>query len=323
VTLRLWIDPAAPNGDRACCAPSAVRSARETCHERGVPHVALDLRDAFRGAVVDPFVASYARGATPNPCVRCNGVFRFDALARFADAVGARELHTGHYARIARLDGVPLVARGVDARKDQSYMLATVEPALLERLRFPLGDRTKDESRARARELGLAAAEARESQEVCFLGGGDYRTFLSRQGVAGTPGAIVDEAGATLGRHAGVEGFTTGQRRGLGIAAPEPLYVVRTEPERGAVVVGPRRSLGRRRVLLDDARLYVRRERVEAKLRYRSPGVPARVAPSSGGRLRLDLEREVFAVAHGQTAALYEGDVVVGAGVVAADGVAA
>ena len=173
LTLRLWIDPQAPDPERACCAPSAVRRARDACHAREVPHLALDLRDSFHDAIVAPFVADYAAGATPNPCVRCNGDFRFDALLDAAARLGGEQLLTGHYARIAHVEGVPVVARGIDARKDQSYMLARLEPAALQRVGFPLGESTKEETRARARALGLAAADAPESQEVCFLGGGD------------------------------------------------------------------------------------------------------------------------------------------------------
>jgi tRNA-specific 2-thiouridylase len=267
--------PGGADPDRACCAPTAVRAARETCHGRGAAHLSLDLRDAFRTAVVTPFVAGYAAGATPNPCVRCNGGFRFSALTDAAGRLGAQSLHTGHYARLAWVDGVPLIARGVDPDKDQSYMLAGVGPELLERVRFPLGERTKAASRARARQLGLAAADAPESQEVCFLGGGDYRAFLARHGVERRPGPIRTEAGVEVGRHDGVAGFTPGQRRGLGVSGPEPLYVLRTDPAERAVVVAPRGRLGVRHVRLTDARLHLPRSRVAAKLATgRPPSAP-------------------------------------------------
>jgi tRNA-uridine 2-sulfurtransferase len=316
VTLRLWIDPEAPDPERACCAPTAVRRARDACHARGVPHLALDLRDPFRTAVVDPFVAGYAAGATPNPCVRCNGDFRFEALLDAATLLGAERLLTGHYARIAERDGIRVVARGADPRKDQSYMLARLDPAHLERLGFPLGGVTKDETRARARALGLAAADAAESQEVCFLGGGDYRGFLRRSGVPFGDGAVVDEAGRELGRHDGAAGFTPGQRRGVGVAADEPLYVLRTDAPANVVVVAPKGRLGRDRLHLVDARLHVDRTRVDAKLRYRSPAVAATVEPCADG-LELRLDRPAFGIAPGQTAALYDGDAVVGVGTIA------
>ena len=217
VTLRLWLDPNGPNAERACCSPSAVVAARESCHARGLPHVTLDLREAFRRAVVTPFVRGYARGETPNPCIRCNGGFRFAELLSFARRVGASTLATGHYARIVERDGRLLLARGVDEHKDQSYMLARLSPRHLPRISFPLGTQTKDETRAEAAAAGLAAAQRAESQEACFLAGGDYRSFLDRHGLPESPGTIVDEAGDELGEHRGYWQFTPGQRRGLGV----------------------------------------------------------------------------------------------------------
>src|SRR3954470_6586818 len=192
VTLRLWLDPKGPDADRACCSPDAVLAARAACHARGIPHVTLDLREEFRRAVVTPFVRGYARGETPNPCTRCNGSFRFAELASFAERAGAARLATGHYARIVERDGHLLVARGADPDKDQSYMLATVDPRLLPRLWFPLGDQTKTDTRAQAAAAGLAAAGRAESQEACFLAGDDYRSFLERHGFAAEDGPIVD-----------------------------------------------------------------------------------------------------------------------------------
>src|SRR4051794_15856866 len=186
VTLRLWLDPAGPDAERACCSPDAVLAARAACHARGLPHVTLDLREEFRRAVVTPFVRGYARGETPNPCTRCNGSFRFAELAAFAERAGAARLATGHYARIVERAGQLLVARGADPQKDQSYMLATVDPKLLPRLWFPLGGQTKAQTRAEAAAAGLAAAGRAESQEACFLAGDDYRSFLGRHGLAST-----------------------------------------------------------------------------------------------------------------------------------------
>ena len=178
VTLRLWLDPNGPDSERACCSPSAVIAARESCHARGLPHVTLDLREEFRRAVVTPFVRGYARGETPNPCIRCNGGFRFAELLSFARRVGATALATGHYARIVERDGRLLLARALDEHKDQSYILARLAPRHLPHIRFPLGTQTKDETRAEAAEAGLAAANRAESQEACFLAGDDYRSFL-------------------------------------------------------------------------------------------------------------------------------------------------
>jgi tRNA-specific 2-thiouridylase len=314
VTLRLWQDPAGPSAERACCSPEAVAAARATCHARGLPHVTLDLREEFKSAVVDPFAAGYAAGDTPNPCTRCNGAFRFDALLAFAERAGAQSLWTGHYARIVEHDGRLLVGRAADADKDQSYMLSTLDPEALARIRFPLGEQTKDETRAEAVAAGLEAAARAESQEACFLAGGDYRHFLERQGLRRREGEVVDENGTVLGRHDGFWQFTPGQRRGLRVASGRALYVLGTDRTTNAVVVGPRESLAVTRVEAD-GRMYADVDRARVKLRHRSAPVPARVAASNGG-FTLELEEPAYAVATGQVAALYDGDAVVGAGVI-------
>jgi tRNA-uridine 2-sulfurtransferase len=312
VTLRLWVDPEGPDGERACCSPSAVVAARETCHRLGFPHVTLDLRDEFRRAVVTPFVRGYARGETPNPCIACNGSFRFAELLAFAERAGAPRLATGHYARIVRYRGRTLLARGVDDAKDQSYMLARLDPRFLDRLWFPLGGRRKGETRAKAEAAGLAAARRAESQEACFLAGGDYRDFLERHGLAPTPGPIVDEAGRELGRHDGAWRFTAGQRRGIGVAAAQPLYALRSEGN--TLIVGPRSALATTTVHAR-GRVYVPIARAHAKLRYRSPAVAALVEEAAGG-FTLHLEEPVHGAAAGQAAVLYEGEVVVGCGTI-------
>jgi tRNA-uridine 2-sulfurtransferase len=316
VTLRLWIDPAAPDGERACCSPQSVRAARAACHALGVPHVGLDRRAEFRAAVVQEFVDGYGAGRTPNPCVRCNGSFRFQALADFADRIGAPRLATGHYARVRRTGGAVLVARGADPVKDQSYMLASVPAEVLHRCWFPLGDQTKVQTRAEAGTAGLAAAGRAESQDVCFVGGGDHRAFLERHGGGGRAGDIVGVDGVRLGRHDGVHRFTPGQRRGIGIAAPEPLYVLSVDGERGRVVVAPRPALERLTVRVAPGRLHVPATRVQAKLRYRTDPVWATVRPEQDG-FSLDLDEPVAGVAPGQTAVLYADDAVVGSGTIA------
>lgn len=316
VTLRLWIDPGAPDGERACCSPRSVRAARDACHALGVPHVGLDLREEFRRGVVEEFVAGFRAGRTPNPCVRCNGAFRFAALADFADRIGAPRIATGHYARVRRRDGRTLLARGADAAKDQSYMLAAVPSEILERCWFPLGEQTKAQTRDQAGRAGLEAARRAESQDVCFVGGGDHRSFLERHGGAGPAGEVVDAAGTRLGMHQGVHRFTPGQRRGIGVAATEPLYVLRVDAAEGRVVVGPRAQLERRSVHVEPGRLLAGSRRVQAKLRYRTDPVWATVRPCEDG-FTLELEEPVAGVAPGQTAVLYEGDTVVGAGVIA------
>jgi tRNA-specific 2-thiouridylase len=314
VTLRLWLDPNGPDAERACCSPSAVLAAREMCHALGLPHVTLDLREPFRKAVVKPFVRGYARGETPNPCIRCNGGFRFAQLLSFARRAGAARLATGHYARIVERDGRLLLAQAVDMRKDQSYMLATLDPKHLERLWFPLGEQTKEQTRAEAAAAGLAVAEKIESQEACFLAGDDYRAFLGRHGLAAQPGPVVDTAGTQIGTHDGFWRFTPGQRRGLGIAAAEPLYAVATDARTNTVVAGPKAALATDRVSAR-GRLYADSGAVDVKLRYRSPAVGAQVERTATG-FRLLLDEPAYGVARGQAAVLYDGDVVVGAGVV-------
>jgi tRNA-specific 2-thiouridylase len=317
LTLRLWTDPRGPDGQRVCCSPAAVVAARATCHALGIPHVTLDLRDRFRRAVVAPFVAAYEQGETPNPCVQCNRAFRFAAFFGFARRVGASRLATGHYARLREHRGRLLLARAADGAKDQSYMLARVDPRSLRRLWFPLGEQTKEETRAAARAAGLEAARRGESQDACFLAGGDYRDFLARHGVAPKAGAVVDESGREVGTHEGFWRFTPGQRRGLGVPAAEPVYALRTEPKRNVVVVGPRSALARREVRVRAGRLFVPVERAEVKLRYRSPAAPARVEPAGRG-FRLHLDEPAYGVAPGQAAVLYEDDAVVGAGLISA-----
>jgi len=318
VTLRLWLDPAGPNSERACCSPEAVIAARETCHTLGIPHVTLDLREGFRRAVVEPFVRAYERGETPNPCGRCNGSFRFDELLAFAERAGAEKLWTGHYARVVERDGRQLLARAADPEKDQSYMLAPLDPALLDRIEFPLGDQPKEQTRTEAAAAGLAVAARRESQEACFLAGADYRAFLGRQGLEDADGAVVDENGNELGRHDGYWRYTPGQRRGLGIAAAEPLYALRTDALTNTVVAGPRAALACTEVMVTGV-LHAVVDRAEAKLRYRSPAVWAHVTPREGG-FRLRLDEPASAIAPGQVAALYVRDAIVGSGVVSSVG---
>ena len=315
VTLRLWIDPQAPASERACCSPEAVILARDTCHARGIPHVTLDAREAFRLAIVRPFVDGYARGETPNPCTRCNGSFRFAQLLAFARRAGASRLATGHYARIVEHRGRRLLARATDREKDQSYMLAQLDPRHLDRLWFPLGEQSKEETRVEAERAGLSAARRAESQEACFLGGADYREFLGRHGLPAREGRIVDEAGETVGSHEGFWRFTPGQRRGLGVPTAQPAYALGSDPATNTVVVGPLAALARSTVAAS-GRMFAAVTRGEAKLRYRSPALPAAVEPTPEG-FRLRFDEPAYGVAPGQTAVVYEGDAVVASGTIA------
>jgi tRNA-uridine 2-sulfurtransferase len=287
----------------------------------GLPHLTLDLRERFRAEVVDGFLDGYAEGRTPNPCVRCNGHVRFDAMLELARTLGAARLATGHYARVARDEQGPLIRAAADPRKDQSYMLAKLDPRLLERISFPLGALTKDSVRALAREAGLPVADKRESQDLCFVAGLGGRAFLQRHGGPRLrrPGEIVDRDGRVLGRHEGQHNYTVGQRRGLGLASPEPVYVLEKDAATGRVVVGPREALAATRVRLKDVRLHREPRQVKnVRLRYHAEPLPCRVAEgaAAGGRLELELESPAFAVAPGQLACLMSGDRVVGEGTI-------
>jgi tRNA-specific 2-thiouridylase len=321
VTLKLWADRRT-DGAKSCCSPQAVIGARALAHSLGIPHLTMDLEDEFRATVVDDFVAGYAAGRTPNPCVRCNGRVRIDAMVALADRLGATGLATGHYARIADDGQGPLLAAAADPAKDQTYMLAAVAPATLAWLRFPLAELTKPEVREIAAEAGLPVATKRESQDLCFLAGEGRRSFLTRRGgLRDRGGDLVDRRGRTLGRHRGHHHFTVGQRRGTGVASSEPLYVLRTDADSNRVTVGTRAELAVRTVPLRDAVLHRPAERVDrVKLRYHSKALACRVGGLPSGddrRLTVELDETADRVAPGQTAVLVDGELVVGHGTIA------
>lgn len=320
VTLELWSDPGT-DGEQSCCSPQAVTAARALAHGMGIPHITLDLRERFREGVVDDFLAGYAGGSTPNPCVRCNGLVRFDAMLELAGRLGAGRLATGHYARIADDGEGPLVRAGADPAKDQSYVLARLTGDELARLHFPLGELEKPRVRELARTAGLPVADKRESQDLCFLAGTSGPEFMQRHG--GRPaaeGEIVDRQGRVLGRHGGHHRFTVGQRKGIGVAAPEPLYVLAKDARRNRVVVGARSELATRRVSAAPSGLHRPPSRARSvRLRYGAARIPCSVA-GDPGRLRIELHREVAAPAPGQTACLMDEDLVVGWGTVAGEG---
>lgn len=323
VTLELWSDPAT-DGERSCCSPQAVTGARALAHGMGIPHFTLDLRERFRATVVDEFLSGYAGGRTPNPCVGCNGAVRFDSMLALAGRLGAERLVTGHYARIGDDGNGPLVRAAADAGKDQSYVLARLRGDELERLRFPLGELEKPRVRELARAAGLAVADRPESQDLCFLAGGDTRSFMRRHAPRAlrSHGEIVDREGTVLGRHEGHHAFTVGQRRRIGVAASEPLYVLGKDARRNRVIVGPRSELLTDTVALCPVELHRPSSRVGAvRLRYHAPPVPcsapAGLAAGTHARARLGLGRSVRAAAPGQTGCLMAGDLVVGWGTVA------
>jgi tRNA-uridine 2-sulfurtransferase len=334
VTLELWSDPE-NDGSLSCCSAQAVRGARGLAHELGVPHFSVDLRAEFRAGVVDPWLSDHAAGLTPNPCVRCNGNVRLDAMLELADRLGAAALATGHYARVHRDETgpeppePPLLRMAVDPAKDQSYALTALSPVSLARLRFPLGELTKPEVRAIAERAGLAVARRRDSQDLCFLAGTRRTDFLSRHGrLGGEVGPIVDHEGNVLGEHAGVHTVTVGQRRGLGVgrgldSRGEPLFVLGTDTSHNTVTVGPRARLLTRTVPVRDVTLHRDGAVVDAiKVRYRGARLGCRLAepPPTAGvyeQVEVELIAPAERTAPGQIACLYAGDLIVGHGTIA------
>jgi len=322
VTVKLWADPDT-DGAKACCSPEAVLGARGLAHSLGIPHFTLDLEEEFRRRVVGRFIDGYSAGSTPNPCVLCNGEVRIAAMVDLAERLGAARLVTGHYARIVEDGDGPLLASAADEAKDQSYMLAALPPQLLGRLSFPLTELTKPEVREIAERHGLAVAKKAESQDLCFLAGQGKRGFLRRHGgLADNEGAVLDRAGRTVGRHRGHHNFTVGQRRGIGVSAPEPLYVIATDALANTVTVGTRSDLETRHVQIRNAILHRDGGRVDAvRLRYHSRALPASVGVAAVGRhdaLEVALGAEFVGASPGQTAVLLEGETIVGHGTIAA-----
>jgi tRNA-uridine 2-sulfurtransferase len=307
-------------GSRSCCSPDTVLFARDTAHRMGLPHFTLNLEELFNRRVMRDFVGSYKEGRTPNPCVACNAHVKFHAAAFLADELGFDNVATGHYARVA--DG-PSLARPVDERKDQTYVLWPVPKELLERTIFPLGEYRKTEVRAIAEERGLAVAYTPESQDICFIPDGDYRRFV-RKKVAPEPGDVVDRGGKVLGRHEGVVDFTVGQRRGLGVSAPTPLYVTEVRPQTNQVVVGRRRDLEVREVCVRGLNWYLEPDEARfVQVRYNSAPVPCALERGeAAGEWVARFSEPVLGVAPGQSAVFYtgDGDRVVGGGVVARRG---
>ncbi|HEY0317766.1 MAG TPA: tRNA 2-thiouridine(34) synthase MnmA [Solirubrobacterales bacterium] len=321
ITVKLWADPET-DGAKACCSPEAVLGARAVAHSIGIPHFTLDLEEEFRRRVVDRFISGYAAGRTPNPCVLCNGEVRLAAMVDLAERLGADRLLTGHYARIVEDSDGPLLAAGADAAKDQSYMLAGLPPELLGRLEFPLTELTKPEVREIAARHRLAVASKAESQDLCFLAGQGKRAFLRRHGgLDDRDGAVLDRSGRTVGRHRGHHNFTVGQRRGIGVSAPEPLYVVATDAAANTVTVGSRADVQTRHVTVRDAILHRDGAQVDAvRLRYRSRPLPATIGSAAAGRhgrLEVDLGEDFAGASPGQTAVLMSGETIIGHGTIA------
>jgi len=320
VTLELWSDPE-NDGGASCCSAQAVRGARELAHSLGMAHFSIDLREEFRAGVVDHWLVDHAAGLTPNPCVRCNGNVRLDAMLELAERLGSQTLATGHYARV---EEGPLLRVAVDEAKDQSYVLSALSRESLARLCFPLGSLRKPHVRELAERAGLGVARRRDSQDLCFLAGTRQRSFLERHGGLGErPGSIVDRRGEVLGEHAGSHLFTVGQRHGLGLGGRAPLYVLATDAAQNTVTVGERAQLLAREVDVREVTLHreagaVDGVRVRAHGRLFACRLTEGLPAGRHARVRVALEGPAERTAPGQHACLYAGELVVGHGTISA-----
>jgi len=316
VGVHMKLHEADPDRAGHCCGLDDALDARRVADRLGIPFHVMDLRQAFREAVVEDLVNTYVAGATPNPCVRCNGVLKFRVLLGRALALGARYLATGHYARVLRGEGPPALACAVDKNKDQTYFLFPITARALGHTLFPLGGLSKQAVRGHARRMGLITADKAESQEICFLPEGDHAGFIqaARPSLDGA-GDVVDESGRVLGRHAGYWRFTVGQRRGLGVAAGRRLYVSRVEPETRRVVVAGADALWRPGLVARALTWHERPapgERVEARVRHQGERVGCEVGGGDAPEVRF--EAPVWGVAPGQAVVFYRGERVLGGG---------
>jgi tRNA-specific 2-thiouridylase len=328
ITMRVWPRQEAGEPTKrfgSCCGTEAVEDARQVARVLGIPHYLLSMDDEFNQKVIGQFVDAYGKGQTPIPCVSCNSNLKFGSLLGRARAWDAAAVATGHYARVERdrVTGRYLLLRARDTRKDQTDFLWPLTQAQLAAARFPVGELTKDEVRAHARRLGLGTADKPESQDICFIPDDDYRGFLRRRAPdVFRPGAIVDRRGNTLGAHAGIAGFTVGQKRGLGLALGRPLYVIDLDPESNTVSVGEAADLERGRLVATSVNFIACAPptlplRVAAKIRHSHQPAAATVRALEGGTAEVVFDAPQRAVSPGQSVVFYDGDVVVGGGVIA------
>ena len=323
--LRLWAERGTSSASaNRCCTPDAVERARRVAAQLGISFHLIDAQDAFKKEVVDYFIAEYASGRTPNPCIHCNRIVRFGILLEQAQALEADFIATGHYARMRRVGKRYQLLRGRDRWKDQSYFLHSLTQEQLAHIKFPLGELTKEEVREIARRRGLPVAEQPESQDICFVADGDYRRFLvERFPELMRPGPILDTGGQVLGRHQGLPAYTIGQRKGLGISAPEPLYVLAIEPEKNALIVGPADELGRDHCRAENMH-YISGEtpnapfRATAQIRYRARPAAVTVKPLPQDEAEVHFNSPQRDITPGQFLVLYteKGNVVLGGGVI-------
>jgi tRNA-specific 2-thiouridylase len=304
---------------QGCCSAADAEDGRRVADRLGIPFYALNLQDEF-AEIIDYFVDEYTQGRTPNPCVMCNNWIKFGKLFDYADSVGAEFVATGHYARLQTdVAGRSTLHRGLDDGKDQSYVLFGIDRGLLERMLLPVGGYRKSQIRALAAEIGLRVADKKDSQEICFVTSGKHDQFVrDRRGTSETAGEIVTTSGDVVGRHAGIEGFTIGQRKGLGVALGEPRFVVRIETQTQRVVIGRKEELARTELMAADANWLVDVPRGPfrclAQIRYNSDATPATAECLADRRLRVTFDDPCQGVAPGQAVVCYDGDRVLGGG---------
>ncbi len=321
ITLKLWPQDCVNRAEDKCCGPQAVTDARSVCHKLGIPYYLIDESAEFQKHVIQYFADEYKAGRTPNPCVMCNQNLKFGRLIDRANQLGADYIATGHFARLERTEnGRVLLKRGRDLRKDQSYFLFSLRQDQLARAMFPLGEKTKSDTREVARNCNLKTADKEESMEICFVPDNNYGGFLQQANlVQKSRGEIVDVRGQVLGHHDGVAFYTIGQRKGLGISAPKPLYVVELDAENNRVVVGDDSLLDRDEFFVQNCN-WIPWEtppasiEVTAKIRYNHPGTTATVTPLENGRAKVKLHTPQRAVTPGQASVFYQDDLVIGGG---------
>jgi tRNA-uridine 2-sulfurtransferase len=319
--MRLWSEPGSEISNR-CCTPDAMALARRVSARLGIPFYAVDAQDVFRSTVVEYFLEGYTQGATPNPCLVCNRHIRWEFLLQRALALGADFMATGHYARLRQTEDQTQLLRAVDHAKDQSYVLHVLGQAQLRHALLPLGELTKPEVRKLARKFNLPVAERADSQDLCFLGSGDYRQFLLRHAPeVQQPGPIRNRQGETLGEHTGLAFYTIGQRKGLGIASPQPLYVLEKDAQRNTLIVGSQDELGSKALIARGINWISGsppegERRLQVKIRYKARDAWARVVPLKGDRARVQFDEPVRDITPGQAAVFYDGDICLGGGII-------